>query len=240
MPEGTGLDKFRDLYPDRFFDVGIAEGHAVCFASGLARQGFKPIVAIYSTFLQRAYDQIIEDVSLQKTPVVFALDRAGIAGEDGATHQGLFDIAYLRAVPGLVIMSPKDKTELEEMLEFAFGLGKPVAIRYPRDKAVNSLPGFKNQQNRLGEAEVLCEGDDFAVVALGSMVMPSLEAIGLLKKQGLGGTLVNARFVKPMGRGLLKDIGAKFKFIFTVEEGILEGGFGSAVFEALEIGRAHV
>jgi len=248
MPEGTGLDKFRDMYPERFFDVGIAEAHAVCLASGLAKAGFKPVVAIYSTFLQRAYDQIIEDIALQNLAVIFAIDRAGIAGEDGVTHQGIFDIAFLRSIPNLVIMAPKDSPELEEMLEFAVGLDKPAAIRYPKGKIPNSLPvrqagkfqipGLSGRQANskieLGKAEVLREGKDFAIIALGSMVLPSFEAIELLKKDGLSGTLINARFVKPQDSNLFKDISAKVKFIFSVEEGILDGGFGSAVQEVIE------
>jgi 1-deoxy-D-xylulose-5-phosphate synthase len=234
MPEGTGLDKFRDLYPERFFDVGIAESHAVCFAAGLAKAGLKPVVAVYSTFLQRAYDQIIEEVALQNLPVILAIDRAGIVGEDGATHQGIFDIGFLRSIPNLIIMAPKNGEELEMMFDFAVGLGKPVAIRYPRSK-VNNLqhlgPASKLQP---GQPEVLKRGDDFAIIALGSMVEPALAAMGLLNKEGLSGTLINARFVKPLDLGLLRDISAKMKFIFTIEEGILDGGFGSAVALAID------
>ncbi|MFA5144888.1 MAG: 1-deoxy-D-xylulose-5-phosphate synthase [Candidatus Omnitrophota bacterium] len=232
MPEGTGLDRFRDLYPERFFDVGIAEGHAVCMACGLAREGFKPVVAVYSTFLQRAYDQIIEDTALQNAAVIFAIDRAGIAGEDGVTHQGIFDIAFLRSIPNLIILAPKDGQELEDMLEFSVGLGRPVVIRYPKASASSvSIHQSPATEIKLGKAEVLKEGKDFAVIALGSMVGPSLEAIELLEKDGLSGTLVNARFVKPLDIDLFKDISAKAKFIFSVEEGILDGGFGSAVQE---------
>ena len=231
MPEGTGLDKFRDTFPQRFFDVGIAEAHAVCFAAGLAKAGFKPVVAIYSTFLQRAYDQIIEDVALQDLPVVFCLDRAGIVGEDGVTHQGIFDIAYLRTVPNLVIMAPKDTRELEEMLEFSFQLDKPVALRYPKGSSVTL--NLKNLPIELGKAEILKEGSDFIVFALGSMVMPAYEALNLLAKEGLSGTLVNARFVKPLDNQLLKKICFGSKRIFTVEEGIIDAGFGSAISEAV-------
>jgi len=234
MPEGTGLDKFRDVYPERFFDVGIAEQHAVCMASGLAKEGLKPVVAVYSTFLQRAYDQIIEDIALQNLAVIFAIDRAGIVGEDGVTHQGIFDIAFLRSIPNLIIMAPKDGRELEEMLEFAVGLDSPVAIRYPKDKIPNPKSQIPNPKIELGKAEVLKEGKDFAIIALGSMVMPSFEAIELLKKDGLSGALINARFVKPLDINLFKDISAKVKFIFSAEEAILEGGFGSAVQEVIE------
>jgi 1-deoxy-D-xylulose-5-phosphate synthase len=231
MAEGTGLDKFRDLYPDRFFDVGIAEEHAVCFASGLAREGLKAVVAIYSTFLQRAYDQIIEGVALQNTPVIFAIDRSGIVGEDGATHQGVFDIAFLRNIPNLNIMAPKNKEELEAMLEFALNLDRPVAIRYPKSSC--PLLDLPLEPLELGKAEVLGEGEDFAIIALGSMVAPAYEAVELLKKEGLSGTLINARFIRPLDIGLFEALGAKIKLIFVAEEGIIDGGFGSAISEAI-------
>ena len=231
MPEGTGLDKFRNFIPERFFDVGIAEGHAVCFASGLAKAGFKPVVALYSTFLQRAYDQLIEDVALQNLSVVFAIDRAGIVGEDGATHQGIFDLAFLRNIPNFIIMAPKDGRELGTMLEFALRQIGPVAIRYP--KSVIPLSRYPVIPLELGKAEILEEGKDFALIALGSMVEPSQEAIELLKKDGIGGTLINARFVKPLDTNLFKQVFSKVKFIFSIEEGILEGGFGSAISEAI-------
>lgn len=231
MPEGTGLDKFRDLYPERFFDVGIAESHAVCFASGLARQGLKPVIAIYSTFLQRAYDQIIEEVALQNTPVIFAIDRSGIVGEDGVTHQGIFDIAFLRSIPNLNIMAPKDGQELEVMLEFALKSNMPVAIRYP--KSAIPVKRIPVPPLELGKAQVLKEGKNFAVIALGSMVVPSYEAIELLAKEGLSGTLINARFAKPLDTSLFGAVSSKIKLIFTVEEGNIEGGFGSAIGEAI-------
>jgi len=234
MPDGTGLDRFRDLYPQRFFDVGIAEEHAVCFAAGLAKEGLKPVAAIYSSFLQRAYDQIIEEIALQNTPLVFAIDRAGIVGEDGPTHQGVFDIAFLRNIPNLVVMAPKDGRELEDMLEFALSLDRPVVVRYPKDKALSSKLQATSCKLQLGKAEVLKEGQDFAIIALGSMVIPCWEAVELLEKEGISATLVNARFVKPLDINLFKDINTKAKFIFTVEEGILDGGFGSAVMEAID------
>ncbi|HLD83085.1 MAG TPA: 1-deoxy-D-xylulose-5-phosphate synthase [Candidatus Omnitrophota bacterium] len=232
MPEGTGLDQFRDLYPERFFDVGIAEGHAVCFAGGLAREGLKPVIAVYSTFLQRAYDQIIECISLQGLAIVLAIDRAGIVGEDGATHQGIFDIAFLKTIPNLVLMAPKDGLELEAMLEFAIALDKPVALRYPR--SVIPPSGYPVKPLEIGKAEVLREGTDFVLLALGSMVSPSLEAMEMLEKKGLKGALVNARFVKPLDINLFKALTAQAKFIFSTEEGIVEGGFGSAVTEAID------
>ncbi|MFA5356779.1 MAG: 1-deoxy-D-xylulose-5-phosphate synthase [Candidatus Omnitrophota bacterium] len=231
MPEGTGLDRFRDLYPGRFFDVGIAEGHAVCFAAGLARQGLKPVVAIYSTFLQRAYDQIIECASLQKLGIIFAVDRAGIVGEDGVTHQGLFDISYLRNIPEMVLMAPADASELESMLEFAVKLGGPSAIRYPRAAAPKRV--YCDKPIHIGRSEILKEGGDFALVALGTMVEPSFEAVEILAKEGFKGTLVNARFVRPMDIELFKEIASKIKLIFSAEEGIVEGGFGSALSEGI-------
>lgn len=236
MPEGTGLNSFRDIFPDRFFDVGIAEAHAVCFAAGLARQGFKPVVAVYSTFLQRAYDQIIQEVSLQGLPVILAIDRAGIVGEDGVTHQGLFDIAYLRSIPGLTVMAPKDGREFQQMLELAVSLNKPVAVRYPR--ANTFLAAGTPHPLVLGRAELIADGVDFAVVALGSMVSVAQEAIELLKKEGFSGSLVNARFAAPIDLELIKNVCAKTKYVFTMEEGIKESGFGSAV--AQELGRPVV
>lgn len=232
MPEGTGLEKFHRLFPDRFFDVGIAEGHAVCFAAGLAKAGFRPVVALYSTFLQRAYDQIIEDVALQGLPVVFCLDRAGIVGEDGITHQGIFDLSFLNTVPDLAILAPKDGQELERMLEFSVKSNMPMVIRYPKGKAedlAGKTPGIE-----LGKAEILNEGKDFAILALGSMVRVSVEAQELLKQTGLSGFLINARFAKPLDKDLFTEIAKSVRFIFTVEEGITEGGFGSAVEAALE------
>jgi len=234
MPEGTGLDKFRDLYPQRFFDVGIAEEHAICFAAGLAREGLRPVVAIYSTFIQRAYDQIIEEVALQNLGVVLAIDRAGIVGEDGVTHQGVFDIAFLRNIPNLVVMAPGDGQELEEMLEFAVNLDKPVAIRYPKSEVPSLQSSAPSPKIQLGKAQVLGEGKDYAIIALGSMVAVAQEARGLLNNEGLTGTLINARFAKPLDVNLFKTIAAKTKFIFTVEDGISEGGFGSAVSEVMD------
>jgi 1-deoxy-D-xylulose-5-phosphate synthase len=233
MPEGTGLDKFRDRFPNRFFDVGIAEGHGVSFAAGLACGGLKPVVAVYSTFLQRAFDQLIEDAALQGSAVVFCVDRSGIVGEDGMTHQGIFDIAYLRSVPNMTVMAPKDAKELEMMLEFAFNSNSLVALRYPRaDSPEIVLPVEKIVK---AKPQIICEGPDFMVIALGSMVAPAFEAIGLLRKNGLSGTLLNARFAKPLDADLLKALSAKHKYIFTIEEGIIEGGFGAAVFEAAQI-----
>ena len=233
MPEGTGLDKFHNLYPERFFDVGIAEGHAVCFAGGLAQQGLRPVVAIYSTFLQRAYDQIIECVALQNAGVVFCLDRAGIVGEDGATHQGVFDIAYLRSIPNMTVMAPKDGQELEDMLALAVTLGTAVSVRYP--KATCPQINLPSSPLRVGKAEILREGNGFAVLALGSMVAPSFEAMEILAKEGLRGTLVNARFVKPLDADLLQRLESAFKYLITIEDGVVNGGFGSAVQETVRV-----
>ena len=232
MPEGTGLDKFRDLFPERFFDCGIAEPHAVCFAAGLARQGLKPVVAIYSTFLQRAYDQIIQEVALQGLPVIFAIDRAGIVGEDGVTHQGIFDIAYLRSIPNLVIMAPKDAGELEEMLEFALGLNKPVAIRYPRASAVVS--GMPSAPLKLGKAELIKAAKDFTILALGTMVSVAGEAINILSRENISGGLINVRFVHPLDMDLIKTVCAKTDLVFTIEEGIVDAGFGTAIAQELD------
>ncbi|MDP2940583.1 MAG: 1-deoxy-D-xylulose-5-phosphate synthase [Candidatus Omnitrophota bacterium] len=231
MPEGTGLDKFRDNFPERFFDVGIAEAHAVCFAAGLAKAGFKPIVAIYSTFLQRAYDQIIEEVSLQDLPVVFALDRAGIVGGDGVSHQGIFDISYLKNIPNLVVICPKDTDELQAMLEFAINLDKPVFIRYPKDKICASLA--TKSEIKLGKAEILKEGTDAAILALGTMTWPSFMAADELQKEKISCKVINMRFVKPLDAATLKDVFLKFNKILTIEEGVLEGGFGSNILDYL-------
>ena len=228
MPEGTGLDKFRGNFPHRFFDVGIAEEHAVVFAAGLARAGLKPVVAIYSTFLQRAYDEIMEALALQNLGVVLAIDRAGIVGEDGVTHQGVFDIAYLMTIPGMTILAPCDGRELEGMLDFAFDLNKPVAIRYPKGNIPSPEPRAPSKI-KLGKAELLREGNDFTLVALGSMVRPALEAASLLEKSGLSGTVINARFAKPLDKELIKAKSRDTEFIFSAEEGIVDAGFGAAV-----------
>ena len=232
MPEGTGLAQFRDKYPDRFYDAGIAEAHAVCFAVGLAKKGRRPVVAVYSTFLQRAYDQLIESVGLQNLPVALCLDRAGVSGEDGVTHQGIFDLAYLRSIPNLVVMAPHSADELEAMLEFAVNLDKPCAIRYPRSQIVK--PAKSQSANiELGKAEVLKEGKDIAIIAIGAMVTPAIEAAALLKKENLDACVVNGRFVKPLDKELFVRLSAEFKYLVTVEDGILDGGFGSSVLELL-------
>jgi len=234
MPEGTGLDQFKQKYPRRFFDVGIAEGHAVTFAAGLATQGYRPVVAIYSTFLQRAYDQLIHDVALQKLPVIFALDRAGIVGDDGATHHGVFDISYLRHIPNLVVMAPKDENELQQMLVTAANYNKgPVAIRYPRGEGLGVKLAGQPSEMEIGQGEILKSGGDLAILALGSMVAPSLKAAEKLSAAGLEATVINMRFIKPLDENLIKQA-AECGKIVTVEENVLAGGFGSAVLEVLE------
>ncbi len=235
MSDGTGLDEFQKTYPDRFFDVGMAEQHAVTFAAGLAKGGLVPVVAIYSTFLQRSYDQIIHDVCLQNLHVVLCLDRAGIVGEDGPTHHGLFDIAYLRHIPNMTIMAPKDQSELKAMLKFAVDECKgPVAIRYPRGKVVSPPILEKTAPISLGKAEVMSKEGELAILAIGSMVWPAAAAAGLLFNEGIKSSLVNMRFIKPLDEELLKALASKTNMFVVIEEGILDGGFGSAVMEFFE------
>lgn len=231
MKEGTGLECFAETYPDRFYDVGIAEPHAVTFAAGLATRGLRPVVALYSTFLQRAYDEIIHDVCLQKLPVIFAVDRAGLVGEDGPTHNGLFDISFLRHIPNLVVMAPGDGEELRLMLEFALKLEGPSAIRYPRGR----VPGaaVSHAPLALGRSEILRDGGDIALVAAGSSVVPALKASERLEKLGVSALVANARFVKPLDREILLSVAARIPRIITIEENVLEGGFGSAVLECI-------
>ena len=241
MKEGTGLDQFAKRHPDRFYDVGIAEQHAVTFAAGLATQGQKPVVAIYSTFLQRAYDEIIHDVCLQNLPVVFAIDRAGIVGEDGPTHQGTFDISYLRHIPNIVVMEPKDDTELKSMLKLAVNCDGPVAVRYPRG-TIESLPTYSSALSpfRIGEAEILKDGKDVVLVALGRAVYSARRVSEKLEKDGISAMVINARFVKPLDRNLLSSVFSLIPRIVTIEENALQGGFGSAVLEFLnEIEAPH-
>lgn len=230
MKEGTGLGRFAAEFPDRFFDVGIAEPHAVTFAAGMAASGAKPVVAIYSTFLQRGYDEIIHDVCLQGLPVIFAIDRAGVVGEDGPTHHGVFDLSYLRHIPNLVVMAPKDANELKRMLWLALRHKGPVAIRYPRGKAIELAPAV---DFKIGEAELIGEGADIAIIAIGSTVGPAMDATKTLKADGIGATVVNLRTLKPMDTEKILDTAKRFKHILTVEENALQGGMGSAVIELL-------
>lgn len=235
MADGTGLDEFAREFPERVFDVGIAESHAVTFAAGLAQSGKLPVVAVYSTFLQRAYDQIIEDVCLQKLKVVFAVDRAGLVGEDGETHHGQFDVSYLRTAPGLTIMAPKDEAELVNMLWTALNLSGPSAIRYPRGGGVG-IPYEEFLENpqmlEVGKAEAICIGQAVNIVALGSMVYPALEAAKVLEGMGISCGVVNARFVTPLDKDRLGEL-AMTGPLLVVEENIPAGGFGEAVLDAV-------
>lgn len=233
MTDGTGLNRFADENPDRFFDVGIAEQHAVNFAAGLALAGLKPLVAIYSTFLQRAYDQIFHEVCLMDLPVVFALDRAGIVGEDGPTHQGTNDIAYLRHLPNIVLMAPRDENELRHMVYSAFQYGHPVAIRFPKGAGLGVPLEKEFRFIPAGQAEVLKTGRDL-LVAYGNMVATGLEVASRLEKEGISLAVVNARFARPLDEILLPELARKARVIITLEEGVVEGGFGSALREMLD------
>jgi 1-deoxy-D-xylulose-5-phosphate synthase len=234
MPTGTSLAKFQAAYPERFFDVGIAEQHAVTFAAGLAAEGMRPVVGIYSTFLQRAYDQIVHDVCLQRLPVTFAIDRAGFAGDDGRTHHGVFDISYLRCLPNLTIMAPRDENELRHMLKTALHhVDGPVAIRYPRGSGVGVATDEPLHALPIGRGETLRTGPDIAILALGAMVLPAERAADLLAADGIDATVVNARFAKPLDERLILDLIERCGAIVTVEENVRAGGFGSAVLEFL-------
>ena len=237
MPEGTGLSKFARRFPDRFFDVGICEQHAVTFAAGLASQGFKPVVAIYSTFLQRSYDQIVHDVCLQNLPVTFCLDRGGIVGEDGPTHHGVFDLSYLRHIPNMILMAPKDEAELQDLLYTAINYPGPAALRYPRGVGVGArLAEAKEELQEIppGIGELLCDGSGGIIIAIGSRVYPALEAAQELKKEkGLQVAVYNARFVKPLPEKDLRELALRFNKMLLVEENVLAGGFSSAVLEFL-------
>lgn len=234
MKSGTGLDEFSNLYPKRFFDVGIAEQHAATFAAGLAANGFKPVCAIYSTFLQRAYDQIIHDICLQNLPVVFAIDRAGLVGEDGPTHHGPFDLSYLRNIPNIVVMAPKDENEFQHMLYTAANHNGPIAVRYPRacglgiplDEELKNIP--------IGKSEIIQEGKDILILAIGSCVSIAEEAAKELEKNNISSTVVNARFVKPLDEAVITKLANKTPNIITIEENTIKGGFGSAILELLE------
>ncbi len=233
MPEGTGLKAFSQEFPERFVDVGIAEQHAVTFAAGLATEGLRPVVAIYSTFLQRAYDQILHDVCLEAHPVVFAMDRGGIVGEDGPTHHGLFDLTYLRSLPNMVVMAPKDENELRRMLKTAVQHPGPIALRYPRGCGVGVPIEDEIALLPIGQAEVLTTGNDAVILAIGATVKPALEAAKVLKDENITVTVVNCRFVKPLDTALITQLAADISYILTVEENVLQGGFGSAVLECL-------
>jgi 1-deoxy-D-xylulose-5-phosphate synthase len=244
MREGTGLDCFAERYPERFYDVGIAEPHAVTFAAGLASQGLRPVVAIYSTFLQRAYDEIVHDVCLQNLPVIFAIDRAGVVGEDGPTHQGVFDISFLRHIPNLLFMAPKNGEELKAMLRLAVRHNGPSAIRYPRGRVARNMEEYaKDTDIHKGKAELILSGDDIAVIAAGNTVGPALKAAEMLRGEGIRASVVNARFIKPLDEELIISLAERTRRMVTVEENVLAGGFGSGILECLSragVNEVHV
>jgi 1-deoxy-D-xylulose-5-phosphate synthase len=232
MPSGTGLGLFRERFPERFFDVGIAEQHAVTFAAGLASAGQRPVVGIYSTFLQRAFDQLVHDVALQRLPVVFAVDRGGLVGEDGPTHHGVFDLSYLRLVPDMVVMAPRDEAELQRMLATALAREDgPSAVRYPRGSGLGAALVDDPQPLPIGVAEVLRRGEDLCLLAVGASVQPALEAAALLAREGLAAEVVDMKFVKPLDEELLERVWHEHRLVITLEENSVVGGFGSAVLE---------
>ncbi len=239
MPNGTGLDLFRPVHPTRYFDVGIAEEHAVLFAAGMATRGFRPVCAIYSTFLQRAIDQIIHDVCLQNLPVLFCMDRAGLSGDDGPTHHGLFDIGYLRSIPGMVQMAPKDENELADMMKTAMEIPGPSAIRYPRGVCVGVARKPEAEVLPIGKAELLQDGSDVAILGLGPLTSMATELAARLEREGYSAAVINPRFIKPIDREMLDQFSRRVAVFVTFEDHVLMGGFGSAVVEALEeLGRA--
>jgi 1-deoxy-D-xylulose-5-phosphate synthase len=235
MCTGTGLVPFSEQFPERFFDVGIAEGHAVTFAGGLATEGFRPVCAIYSTFLQRAFDHIVHDVSLQHLPVIFCLDRAGIAGEDGPTHHGNLDLAYLSCIPEMVVAAPKDGNELRNLMFTALAYDKgPFAIRYPKSSSIAYDPAARFSPLPIGRWEILRPGSDACLLAVGSMVQVALEVAERFAKSGVNLQVINARFVKPLDELLLEQIAAQHQLVITLEEGVMRGGFGQAIAHYLE------
>ena len=233
MPDGTGLNPFSQRFPERFFDVGIAEQHAMTFAAGLAAEGFRPVVAIYSTFVQRAYDQVFHDICLQKLPVTIAMDRAGLVGDDGPTHHGAFDLSYLRHLPGITVMAPKDENELRHMLKTAVYSGQPVALRYPRGAGYGVALDHELKLIEIGKGEQLLDGSDLTIIAIGATVYPALQAADALRQKGISAGVVNARFVKPLDAELILSAARTSGRVLTVEENALQGGFGSAVLELL-------
>ena len=234
MPDGTGLTPFAKAFPTRFFDVGIAEQHAFTFAAGLAAEGFRPVAAVYSSFVQRAYDQVFHDICLQKLPVTMVLDRGGLVGDDGPTHHGVFDLSYLRHLPEMTVMAPKDENELQHMVKTAIYADRPIALRYPRGNGYGIPMDQEPAILPLGRGELLQEGEDLAIVAIGVTVYPALEAAAFLKERGIRTAVVNARFVKPLDRELILGWARRTGHLVTVEENALQGGFGSAVLELLE------
>lgn len=233
MPDGTGLNQFSQRFPDRFFDVGIAEQHAMTFAAGLAADGFKPVAAIYSTFVQRAYDQVFHDICLQKLPVTIAMDRAGLVGDDGPTHHGAFDLSYLRHLPGITVMAPKDENELRHMLKTAVYSGASMALRYPRGSGYGVQLDRELHCLEIGKGEQLLDGSDLTIIAIGATVYPALQAVDALRQKGFSVGVINARFVKPLDAELILGVARQTGRLITVEENALQGGFGSAVLELL-------
>ena len=234
MPNGTGLDLFRPHHPRRYFDVGIAEEHAVIFAAGMATRGFRPVCAIYSTFLQRAFDPIVHDVALQKLPVVFCMDRAGLSGDDGPTHHGLFDISYLRGIPDITLMAPKDEDELADMMKTSLALDGPSAIRYPRGAVIGVARKPQAELLPIGKAEVIADGSDVALLGLGALFPMAQELAARLERDGFSAALINPRFIKPLDREMLAAYAARVAAFVTFEDHVKMGGFGSAVVEALD------
>lgn len=228
MEDGTGLKRFHNIYPERFFDVGIAEAHAVTFAAGLAKAGLIPVFAVYSSFLQRAYDQILHDVCIQNLPVIFAIDRAGLVGSDGETHQGIFDLSYLSTIPNMTILAPKNKWELSDMMKFAVDFGAPAAVRYPRGEAYDGLKEYR-QPIRYGKSETIYEGEDIALFAVGSMVKTAEDVRFRLNEKGINCTLINARFVQPFDKERIKELVKDHRLLVTMEENVYSGGFGEHV-----------
>ncbi|MCY3721434.1 MAG: 1-deoxy-D-xylulose-5-phosphate synthase [Candidatus Poribacteria bacterium] len=234
MLGGTGLDKFASAFPSRCFDIGLAEQCAVTFAGGLATQGMRPVAAIYSTFLQRSYDQVLHDVCIQNLPVVFALDRAGLVGADGPTHHGVFDFAFLRSIPNMVVMAPKDENELQSMVKTAVSYQEgPIAFRYPRGTGMGVKMASEPQVLPIGKSEIVREGEDVLVIAVGNRVYPALEAAQTLADSGISATVINARFVKPLDTATVLPLAERIGKVITIEDGVIMGGFGSAVLEAI-------
>ena len=234
MPDGTGISKFMKEFPERTFDVGMAEQHGVAFAGALAIEGFRPVAAIYSTFLQRAYDQVVHDICLMNLDVTFALDRAGIVGEDGATHQGFYDIAFLRTLPNMVVMAPKDENELRHMLKTAVCHKGPAALRYPRGSGLGVPLDEEMKELEIGKGEVLKDGSDIAILAYGHTVDGAMMVSHMFEKEGVSVAVINARFAKPVDKDLIVQYAKSTRCLITIEEHSLKGGFGSAVLEALQ------
>ena len=239
MPDGTGLNKFKEAYPDRYFDTAIAEQHAVCFAAGMAAEGMKPITAIYSTFLQRAYDMVLHDVAIQNLPVIFCLDRAGLVGDDGPTHHGVFDIAMLRPIPNVAMLAPKDGEEMVAMLRYMVNehvVGEhasPIAIRYPRGNAPSIDWGQESPPIKFGKAEIILKGDDIGLLAYGNMVAPAFEAAKMLQEEGVDVEFINLRWAKPLDSAAILDVARRTRHLIVMEEGCVTGGLGSGVLELL-------